>query len=523
MLTRARALVLAFALVVAFGISACGGGGGGGSDLAADDPATLAPADAPLYVQATLRPKGKAKADVESLAKTVSGFDDPVGQLISELDKSFNNETYLSGKRVSFANDIDPWLGSKAGLFVESFGDDPPVAGIVQTTDTKATQQFIDDTKQKGDRYASYKGVKYGVDGDDGTAYGVVDDFLVVGDVPAFKNAVDVSKGGDSLADQSKFTDALNEAPSGSLADLYLDVEGADKAIRAKDPSSARGFEASVGDTTGKNALLSLVPTADSLELDASTNAQQNVTAGDLSSLIETFPADSFATIGLSDLGETINRVIDQLDKAGVPGVSRATIEQQLSQAGLSLDDLTGALGDLGVFVTGQDRASLQAAAVITTKDPKAAEKLISKLTAITGLAQLSGQSGIEPAPVGQGISIRDPQELGPQPLIVTTEGDRIAIGYGEQATKQALAKDAGSTLADDSSYKEAVSALGGNSVSGYVALPGVFKLADALGSLRDPNYQQARPYLQHLSYLVFGSGKQGDVSTAKAVVGVRR
>ena len=47
-----------------------------------DDPASLAPADAPVYVQATVRPKGKLKANIETLASTVSGLDDPTGRLI---------------------------------------------------------------------------------------------------------------------------------------------------------------------------------------------------------------------------------------------------------------------------------------------------------------------------------------------------------------------------------------------------------------------------------------------------------
>jgi hypothetical protein len=520
MLTRPR-LFAALAATAALTISACGGGGGG-SSLADDDPATMAPADAAFYAQATLRPKGEQKSNAEGLAKTISGIDDPFGKLVEEIDKSSRGEKYLSGKPISFEKDIEPWLGSKAGVFVEKLGTDAPAAGIVQTTDVKATQQFIDDTKQAGDSDESYEGEDYLLDGDDQVAAGVVDDFLVVGKEPAFKRAVDVSKGDDPLSGNSQFTDALDEAPSGSIADAYVDVDRVAKSIEETNPDSATSVKASLGDTTGKTALVSLVPNADSIEFDATTNLEQTFTGTDLSSLIESFPQDTFAAVGIPDLGGQINRVIDQLDQSGVPGIDRAAIEQQLSQTGLSLDDITGALGDVGIFVGGSDRQSLQGAAVIEGKDPDAVKKLSSKITTITGLAQLSGESGLGPAPVGTGISVTDPQQIGPQPLIFTTLGDKIAIGYGKEATVQAL-KGGGQTLSDDPTYKEGVDALGGNGVSGYFSLAGVFKLADNLGSLSDPDYRQARPYLQHLSYLIFGSGDQGDSTSTKAILGVQR
>jgi hypothetical protein len=520
MLTRTRALVLALVAALALTLSACGGGGGG-TKLADDDPATLAPADSAFYLGATLRPSGSQKTSVEGLAKTISGYPDPFGKLATYFDDNVNKgKNYVNGP-VSFEKDVDPWLGEKAGLFVPKFGTDAPAAGIIQTTDAKAAAKFVQDVKTPGDTSSTYKGVDYTVDHTDGTSAGVVGDFLVVGKPTAFKAAVDVSKGADALSDDSQFTDELDKAPSGSIADGYLDVDQVVKSIEANSPGSETSVKASLGDTTGKSALISLVPNADSLELDATTDIDQNFTNADLSGLLDTFPSSSFAAVGIPDLGGQINRVIDQLEQSGLPGFSRARIDQQLSQTGLSLDDLTGALGDVGLFVQGTNRGNLQGAAVIESKDQSLAQKLISKVQTLTGLAQLSGDAGIQPAPVGNGISISDPQQIGPQPIVFTTLGDKIAIGYGNQATEQAL-KVGGSKLADDPTYKQGVDALGGNGVSGYISLPGVFKLADGLGSLSDSGYRQARPYLQHLSYLIFGSGDQGGSTSTKVVVGVQ-
>jgi hypothetical protein len=515
MLTRARVLA-SILTAAALAISACGGGGGG---VSSDDPASLAPADAPLYIQGVLRPHRQLKTNVETLASTISGYDDPTSKLIDLFDQSLRDSQPLNGKTQTFAKDFEPWLGDRAGVFVEGFTGDPPAAGIVQTTDPLATQRAIDDSKEKGDKDRSYQGVDYLVDGNDGTSAGVVGDFLVIGNEKAFKDAVGVSKGDDSLGDQDDFTKALDQAPSRSLADAYVSLEGVANEVRADNPANVKSLEGAIGDTSGKTVLASLVPSSDSLEVDLSTNADQNVQLTDLSKLIETFPAESFAAIGIPDLGDRVSKTIDQLERSGVPGVSKDAIDQQLSNVGLSLDEITGALGDVGIFAEGSDRRSLQGAAVINSPDPQAGEKLISKLTAF---ALASGQPGIGKAIAGNGFSVRDPEQLGGQPLTITSVPPRIVIGYGLPATAGALSVEGGNDLANDPTYKQAVAALGGAGLSGYVSLSKVFQLADALGAIRDPGYQQARRYLDNLTYAVLGSGKQGDFSSSKVIVGVR-
>ena len=99
MLTRVRPFLCAAAAAAALALSACGGGGGG---VSSDDPASLAPASAPLYIEANLRPKGKLQANVENLASTVSGIKDPLGQVVSLIDRSLASNKPLSGKTQTF-------------------------------------------------------------------------------------------------------------------------------------------------------------------------------------------------------------------------------------------------------------------------------------------------------------------------------------------------------------------------------------------------------------------------------------
>jgi hypothetical protein len=512
MKVRLALLVIVVIAVLAF---AGGCGSGGSSDT---DPASLAPADAPLYIQAVLRPQGKLKSDTEALASAISGFDNPSAELIGQIDKGLNDEPTLSGKKLSYAKDIEPWLGDQAGIFVEGFDHDPG-AGVVSTTDVKAAQAFVENGKQQGDEDRSYKGVDYVFD-PDGTAAGVVGDFVVIGDEKAFKDAVDVSSGGDALSGQDEFKTAMGWAPSGSLTDAYLSLDGVARAIRSANPGGATTVQAAIGNLSGKAALASLTPSSDQAELDIKTDfGGGGIAPVDLSALLGSFPADSFAAIAAPRLGDRIRQAIDQLEQAGVEGVSKEAIDQQLAALGTSLDEITKSLGDLGVFAGGSDEKSLQGAAVIATDDPTTAKNLIGN---VSTLALQSGGKGVSRAGVGTGLTFTDPEKLGPQPLTITTEGDKIVIGYGDKATRQALS-GGGSTLSGTPSFKAAVKALSGESLSGFVALPAVFRLAGALGANSDPGFQKAKKYLDALTYLAFGSGTDGDLTTSKIVIGVQK
>ncbi len=100
MIRRAAiALVAGAALLVA----GCGGGGGGAND----DLASLAPADASVYLESVIRPEGGQKDAIESLASRVGGIQDPGGAILSRL----NAVLAQTGSDVSYEKDIEPWLG----------------------------------------------------------------------------------------------------------------------------------------------------------------------------------------------------------------------------------------------------------------------------------------------------------------------------------------------------------------------------------------------------------------------------
>src|SRR6476646_3084749 len=102
---RPRAALAAAAGALALGLVACGGGG----DTNAD-PAAAVPAGAPLYVQATVRPAGELGDDTEAALKKILRTDDP-GAKIEQALASGSGDSKLS-----FKDDVEPWLGDRAGL-----------------------------------------------------------------------------------------------------------------------------------------------------------------------------------------------------------------------------------------------------------------------------------------------------------------------------------------------------------------------------------------------------------------------
>jgi hypothetical protein len=121
------------------------------------------------------------------------------------------------------------------------------------------------------------------------------------------------------------------------------------------------------------------------------------------------------------------------------------------------------------------------------------------------------------------GFSIRDPEKLGPQPLVVATKGDRVAIGYGVRQTLRGLSAGGGSTLADTPNYEDAVASLGDTPISGFVDGAAALQLADSFVPSSETGFEEAKPYLKAIRFLAIGSGTEGDRATAKLIAGLKK
>jgi hypothetical protein len=495
-LVKARLVLIATAATAALAVAGCGGGSAPSSG---DSPAALAPPQAPVFIEVSVRPEGELKSNVEALAESIGGIDDLGDLIVTELEQSATD----SGEEFDYDKEVAPWLGEKAGIFLSKYdGEDFTHYGIaIQTTDTDAAQAFVDKQSKS----------------DDGSAVGVIDGFLAFAeDEQTFKAMVDAS-GGDSLAEEETFADTFDPSADGSLADIFVDIGGLiDQSGGTIDPEAQQFLDSAGIDPEEATAVASLIPGANQVEIDISTDLGNDLESGDASQLLGSLPAGSFAAVAAPDFGDRFEEAIDQIDANGIPGeIPAGKFKSGLKEAGIDLDKVTASVGDLAVFAEGSSESSLGGAAVLATKNAKEATNTVSNIglllraSGTPGIAAISGKAS--------GFSIRS-DDLGPKPLVIAAQGERIAIAYGLPAATRALAAPPGQTLSDSPVYKEAVGALGSTPITGFVDGPPALDLASVLIPADEKEgFLEAKPYLSKIDYLAIG----GDQTAAKLIAGI--
>ncbi|MBA3866680.1 MAG: DUF3352 domain-containing protein [Solirubrobacterales bacterium] len=511
--------LLALALAAALAIAGCGGGG----NSSGSDPATLVPPKAPVYIEATVKPQGTLASNIDALAKNVAGIDDVGQKIVEEVEKA----AAQSRETFKYTTDVGPWLGEKAGLYLENYdGDNFHGYGIaVEQTDSGAAQEFIDKFVKADSggslEDASYEGVDFKVGAEDGEAVGIVGDFVVFAETEAdFKAMVDASEG-ESLSGVDSFTNSLEQAPDESLASVYVDIGGLiEGAGQGVDPETEVFLESAGLEPKGATALASVIPDSDQVEIDFSSDVTgKEPRSGDASKLLGSLPGGSFAAFASADFGKRFGEAIDRIDANGIPGqVEPNELKGALSAAGIDLDKISASIGDLGVFAQGNTENNLTGALVLTTKGSKEASNTVANVGLLLRAAGTPSVTAISGK--ASGFSVHSP-ELGRQPLVVAAQGSKIAISYGLAASAQALSASSGATLSANPAYEEAVASLGDTPISGFVAGPAALALAESMIPAEEQaEFEVAKPYLDKVSYVAIGAGASDELTTAKIIVG---
>ena len=199
--TRLVLPVLAAAAALAL-LAGCGSSNGGSST----NPASVAPPETPVFIEATIQPTGTLKTNLEGIANRVAGVGDLGGTIASYIEQSATS----SGEPLDFEKEVQPWLGEKAGIFLTEFdGENFEGTGFaIEVTDTGEAQEFIDKKVESGEgefKDESYEGVDYKFDSSNETSVGIVGNFVVFTQEKAtFEAAVDASKG-ESLAEAETY------------------------------------------------------------------------------------------------------------------------------------------------------------------------------------------------------------------------------------------------------------------------------------------------------------------------------
>ncbi|HEU4904654.1 MAG TPA: DUF3352 domain-containing protein [Solirubrobacterales bacterium] len=511
-----------FALLASAATSTAIVAGCGSDDSSGSKVAELAPAGVPIFAEAALQPASELKANTDAAAQKIAGVDDLGALIVEELESAAADE----GEPVDFEGEVEPWLGEHGAAYWDS-GDTDEANLIVETEDVDLTQEFIDhQVEQSKDAYESksYEGVDYVFGGEDERAIGVVGDFLLATEGEArFKQAVDASESGESLAAEDTFAKAIGAASEGSLLDVYIDVgkllEESDDRI---DPQARQILRNAGIDPSEATAVAGVVPGSDQVTVEFSSDlAGQEAPTGDASELLGELPGNAFAAFAVSGFGDQVKQAIDALDEEGIPDtVPPGQLKKGLKQLGIDLEQLSGSLRDAGAFAVGGNEKSLGGALVLTTSGSQAVatvDNIVKLLRSVnvSGVSVLGGKYS--------GFSVRS-DDLGDKPLVVAAKEGRIAIGYGTAPTLNGLLSGSGKakTLSENAAYDDAVAALGDTPIGGFADGPAALRLADALIPKSDEGFEDAKKYLKSVRFLALGSATQDELATAKLIVGLK-
>lgn len=510
------ALLAALAALLVIG---CGGGDDDGSN--GTDPAGVAPAQVPVFIDFMLRPEGETKADIDALAKEIAGVDNLGELIVEQLGSSASGD----GGEFDFDKEVEPWLGDQGGLFLQEYEDEDfeGFGAAIQTSDEGAARDFVNQQVEAGDEDfedGSYKGVDFKVQEDE-TTIGVFDGlFVFAEDEAIFREMVDASNG-DNLAGEEAYTSTTSDLPGDSAADVFVDIGALIEEAGDEIDSDTQLFLDTVGiEPKEATAVASLIPGSDHIEIDLSTNVSgENPPSGDASELLGTLPGTSVGALSSAEFGDRFNEGIDQIDKEGIPGeVPPDKLKKTLKEAGIDLESIAGSIGDAGLYVTGNSESTLGGALVMETDNANQAKNTVSNVGLFLRKANVSGVTAVNGK--ASGFSIRS-SDLGRQPIVVVAKGDRIVVGYGLASALSAF-EESSKPLSDLPEYQEAVSALGDTPISIFVNGPPALKLADALVPADDEDFEEAKPYLRKIDYLALGSEASGDLSTARLIVGIK-
>lgn len=505
-------------------LSACGGSSG---DSGAAELAKFAPADSTVFVEGSVQPDSELASNVDAMTDTLAGVN--IGDLIKENINSSGD--------VDFDADVQPWLGQDAGVFLSfdpatlapetdglssftSTGSgansymDTTDAGekfglVIQTTDPEAAQSFIDKQAESDGMSGEgeYEGFSYKISASDGTTVGIVDDHVIIGSSEAeFKAAVDASKG-DNLADTQVFSDLKNHIADGALMSIFTANDPYLAALKEQGIDLSGLYAAMGMEIEGSGTVMSMVPTADEMSMKGYTNAGSDLTSGDPSALIETFPADTMVAVGSGDVGKNATTIINALNKEGIPGLLKpGQIDQIMNEASGQID-VTGiveSLETVAFFVNGSSSRNLGGAVVATSSN---IDPIESSLRGISSLIGLAGDARVKPLPGNvAGFKVMTP-ELPGRPVVIGVKDDRMVIGVGMKASLNALT-GTGKTLADSDAYKAADASTPEDGLDMFANPDNIAKLVLSEGG-GQPDAREIAKIMQKFQFMAAGSSDE--------------
>jgi hypothetical protein len=529
----ARRTAVAAIVILAACLGACGGEE---AFPQADSPAALAPAGAPIYVEATVQPEQRQRRAVSALLDRFPGGDQLIDGLVERVDSSLAGHRN-HGDEFTFADDVRPWLGSSVGFFTLK-GGSGAAAGVFAVDDPAAATEVARNQPQRGGGRTQsvhfYRGVLYAVDGQ-GQTSAYVDGFLVAGDEAAVRAAIDVARGDQDSLESTGALDAIRDqaGPAGPLALARVELDALSRAVslpreslpargsRSGGTAELTGLTAGPEVSTGLDGTLTaaLAVRRGAATLDLVTRLGPGLgataatagSAGPATKALRSLPAGSFVAAAAAGFGTQFGAGLEQGLQAQLgPFVDPRAFRRGLRQR-LGFDPVAVArsFGDLGFFVEASS-GSPQGAVVV---DVKRLGPVTDALDALPLLVAAQRSLRVDALPNGlpqspRGFLLRSPHAG--EPIVVALAGKRLILAYGTRAASRAIAPSR--TLADAKLLRSARHALGGKlEPSVVIDVPGLTSALEGVGPRDRRGLGRALPYLKPLDLVVAGSRMVGE------------
>ena len=413
--------------VLAIGVSGCGTAKQAASTPAGAD---FAPASTVVYVTGVTDPASSQWAKADELLGRFPGREKLLASAREDLRKD----------GLTWERDVKPALGAELSLALLDFKD--------------AEHNYVFFTKPKD----TAKFDKLLDSGDEPQVHREIDGWTVFADNQKSLDNFEQARGaGDSLADQSAFTDAMSDLPDDAALRgyvsgqrLYQLIER--EAAKSPDARDLRRFSQSFGKL--ESVSFSAGAEDDGVAVQAAYRSKGLPTTGSFTpQLDQVLPADALAYVAFGNLEDTFDNALLTGDES-VPGLKTKITE--LEQAlGFSIKSdllpLFSKEGAVAVYRGGQKTPNVLVA--LQVPDEAAARKIVDRFAA---LASLGGQQ-VRPVLI-HGVEGKQILLDGLSITVVVADG-KLVLSNDEALVNQALGN--GEKLAMDPVYQEALDTSG--------------------------------------------------------------
>lgn len=299
-----RKRLIAVGAIVAGGAVVAGGAWAATSFFATGaQPAEALPSSTVAYASVDLDPSGAQKIEAIKMLRKFPAFTDELDiQSDDDLLQKLFDEASSSGEceGLDYADDVKPWIGSRAAIAAVDLGEDTPApVAVLQVTDAgqaeEGVQALIDACGTP-----ALDGAAGEPDADATGGWVVEGDWLVLAETKEIADEVVEAAGSDNLADDADYGRWTEEAGDDGFMTMYVAKSAAQYF------ADAAGLGASLGGPLlGGSDAMGMTP--DSECLDAATTAEE---------IDACFSATEDSSAGAEDaqVPEEIQQMVDDFD-----------------------------------------------------------------------------------------------------------------------------------------------------------------------------------------------------------------